>query len=320
MRLIFAGTPEFARLALDALAAAGHEVALVLTRVDKPAQRGHKLLASPVKQWAQAHGLEVWQPRTLREPEVWDRLRAVGADAMVVAAFGMLLPPQVLGIPRLGCLNIHASLLPRWRGAAPIQRAVQAGDTATGITIMQMDEGLDTGAIRLVRSLPIGADESAGSVHDRLAALGAEAIVEAIARLGAGDLPLAPQPAEGVTYAAKITRADAAIDWTQPARHIVDTLRAFDPAPGCVAELERAPGTVLKLWRARLSPGAAPVGALPGAVLAVGDGVVTVACGSGAVDLLEMQRPGGRRMTARDFLAGFPLQPGDRLRSPAAPS
>jgi len=323
MRLIFAGTPEFARQALDALVAAGHEMALVLTRIDKPAQRGQKLLASPVKQWAQARGIEVWQPRTLREPEAWDRLRAVGADAMVVAAYGMLLPPQVLGIPRLGCLNIHASLLPRWRGAAPIQRAVEAGDTTTGITIMQMDEGLDTGAIRLVRTLPIGADESAGSVHDRLAVLGAEAIVEALARLAAGDLPLAPQPAEGVTYAAKITKADAPIDWAQPPQRIVDQLRAFDPAPGCVAELERAPGTVLKIWRARPAPTAVTSDAEPGTVLAVGDRAVTLACGSGpqagVVDLLELQRPGGRRMAVREFLAGFPLKPGDRLRPPAAP-
>jgi methionyl-tRNA formyltransferase len=353
MRLIFAGTPVFAELALRALVGAGHDVALVLTRPDRPAQRGQKLSASPVKQWAQARGIEVWQPRTLREPEAWARLRAVGADAMVVAAYGMLLPPEALAIPRLGCLNIHASLLPRWRGAAPIQRAVQAGDTETGITIMQMDAGLDTGPMRLVRTIPIGVDEPAGSVHDRLAAAGAEAIVEALARLEAGDLPLHAQPAVGVTHAAKITRADSAIDWSAPPRAIVDRLRALDPAPGGAAELARLPGTVLKLWRARVAddapPGvqaaATPAGpggeaapdagvqatghravAPPGTVLSVGAGGILVACGtgpaggaSGAVALLELQRPGGRRMPAREFLAGFPLFPGDLLQTPAAP-
>jgi methionyl-tRNA formyltransferase len=337
MRLIFAGTPVFAERALRALVAAGHEVALVLTRPDRPAQRGQKLAASPVKQWAQAHGLEVWQPRTLRDAETRERLIAVGADAMVVAAYGMLLPPEVLAIPRLGCLNIHASLLPRWRGAAPIQRAIEAGDTETGITIMQMDAGLDTGPMRLARALPIGPDEPAGSVHDRLAALGAEAIVEALGRLAAGDLPMCAQPADGVTHAAKITRADAMVDWSASARAIVDRLRALDPAPGGVAELARLPGTVLKLWRARPAAcvqaatppgdeaaGAAPdpARAAPGTVIAVGAEAITVVCGGGAsaqaVDLLELQRPGGRRMPAREFLAGFPVRPGDRLCLPAA--
>jgi methionyl-tRNA formyltransferase len=332
MRLIFAGTPVFAEQALRALSEAGHDVALVLTRPDRPAQRGQRLAASPVKQWAQARGIAVWQPRTLREPDAWERLRAVGADAMVVAAYGMLLPPEALAIPRFGCLNIHASLLPRWRGAAPIQRAVQAGDTETGITIMQMDAGLDTGPMRLVRAIPIGADEPAGSVHDRLAAVGAEAIVEALARLEAGDLPLHAQPAAGVTHAAKITRADSAIDWSAPARVIVDRLRALDPAPGGAAALARLPGTVLKLWRARAAdaavPGlqAAPAPVPPGTVLSVGAGGILVACGadapgaaSGAVALLELQRPGGRRMPAREFLAGFPLHPGDLLQAPVAP-
>jgi methionyl-tRNA formyltransferase len=194
--LIFAGTPVFAQLALQALHEAGHEIALVLTRPDKPAQRGQKLLASPVKQWAQTHGIEVWQPRTLRDPEVVRRLHDIDCQAMVVAAYGLLLPPDVLAVPPRGCLNIHASLLPRWRGAAPIQRAVQAGDAQTGITIMQMDVGLDTGPIRLVRPLPIGRDETSGSVHDRLAVLGAQAIVEAIGLLEADRLPLLPQPAD----------------------------------------------------------------------------------------------------------------------------
>ena len=334
MKLIFAGTPVFAQWALQALHAAGHEIALVLTRPDKPAQRGQKLLASPVKQWAQSHGIEVWQPRTLRDPDVTQRLRSVDCQAMVVAAYGLLLPPDVLSVPPRGCLNIHASLLPRWRGAAPIQRAVQAGDAQTGITIMQMDVGLDTGPIRLVRPLPIGRDETSGSVHDRLAVLGAQAIVEAIGLLEADRLPMSPQPPDGVTHAAKIVKADGLIDWSHPAQAIVDQLRAFDPAPGCVAELARLPGTALKLWRARVvepmpqvmaqvaSPADAQVGPVaPGTVIGMRDGALRVACGgpdqAGAVDLLELQRAGGRRLSATEFVAGFPIGAGDRLQSPA---
>ncbi len=331
MKLIFAGTPVFAQLALQALHEAGHEIALVLSRPDKPAQRGQKLLASPVKQWAQAHGIEVWQPRTLRDPEVTQRLQGVGCQAMVVAAYGLLLPPDVLAVPPLGCLNIHASLLPRWRGAAPIQRAVQASDAQTGITIMQMDVGLDTGPIRLVRPMPIGRDETSGSVHDRLAVLGARAIVEAISLLEADRLPMAAQPADGITHAGKIVKADALIDWSRPAQAIVDQLRAFDPAPGCVAELARLPGTALKLWRARVvepTPQVMPqveaqVGTVePGTVIGMHEGALRVACGgpdqAGAVDLLELQRAGGRRLPATEFVAGFPIGAGDRLQSPAA--
>jgi methionyl-tRNA formyltransferase len=315
MRLVFAGTPVFAQRALEALVAAGHEIALVMTRPDKPAGRGQKVLASPVAQWALGQGLEVWKPRTLREPGAWERLRSVRADAMVVAAYGMLLPPEVLGIPRHGCLNIHASLLPRWRGAAPIQRAIQAGDARTGVTIMQMDAGLDTGPMRLVRACPIGADDTGATVHDRLAALGAEAIVEALARLDDGTLPLEPQPAEGVTHAAKLTKADAPIDWHGTVRAIVDQVRAFDPVPGSTAALERAPQATLKVWAA--TPDARPAGgAAPGTVIALADGAIVVAAGDGAVALRELQRPGGRRMPVREFLAGFPVQVGDRLRPP----
>ncbi|HYF60532.1 MAG TPA: methionyl-tRNA formyltransferase, partial [Burkholderiaceae bacterium] len=255
--------------------------------------------------------------RTLRDPEEWTLLREVGADAMVVAAYGLLLPPEVLAIPRHGCLNVHASLLPRWRGAAPIQRAVQAGDARTGITIMQMDAGLDTGPMRLALPLEIGPDDTGGTVHDRLAALGARAIVEALRRLEAGDLPCVPQPAEGVTHAAKIGKADAPIDWSGGARAIVDHVRAFDPAPGCVAELARLPGTPIKVWRAAAVAGRAD--AAPGTVLEAGPDGVVVACGEGgAVALLELQRPGGRRMGAREFLAGFPVREGDRLGPPRA--
>jgi methionyl-tRNA formyltransferase len=331
LKLIFAGTPVFAQLALQALHEAGHEIALVLTRPDKPAQRGQKLLASPVRQWAQTHGIEVWQPRTLRDPEVTERLRSVGCQAMVVAAYGLLLPPEVLAVPPLGCLNIHASLLPRWRGAAPIQRAVQAGDVQTGITIMQMDVGLDTGPIRLVRPLPIGRDETSGSVHDRLAVLGAQAIVEALGLLEADRLPMSPQPADGVTHAAKIVKADALIDWSRPAQAIVDQLRAFDPAPGCVAELARLPGAALKVWRARaveptpplMSPANAQGGGFaPGTVIGMCEGALRVACGgpdqTESIDLLELQRAGGRRLPATAFVAGFPIGAGDRLQFPAA--
>jgi methionyl-tRNA formyltransferase len=316
MRLVFAGTPVFAQRALEALVASGHEVALVMTRPDRPAGRGQKLLSSPVGQWALERGLEVWKPRTLREPEAWERLRAVRADTMVVAAYGMLLPPEVLAIPRHGCLNIHASLLPRWRGAAPIQRAIQAGDARTGVTIMQMDAGLDTGPMRLVRDCPIGPDDTGATVHDRLAALGAEAIVEALARLADGTLPLEPQPSEGVTHAAKLTRGDAPIDWHRTARAIVDQVRAFDPVPGSTTELDRAPGATLKVWAA--APDARRAGdAAPGTVIALADGVIVVAAGDGAVALRELQRPGGRRMPVREFLAGFPVRVGDRLRPPA---
>jgi len=316
MRLVFAGTPVFAQQALAALAGAGHDVALVLTRPDQPARRGLRPLASPVKQWAQTHGLSVWQPATLRDPQAWAALRAVGADAMVVAAYGLILPPQVLEIPPHGCLNIHASLLPRWRGAAPIQRAVQAGDTVTGITIMQMDAGLDTGPMRLVRPLPIGAEESAGSVHDRLATLGAEAIVEALAQLAAGTLPLHPQPADGVTYAAKLAKTESVIDWNRSARSVADQVRAFDPTPGSITGLARLPGVAIKVWRARAIPG--PVaGAEPGTVVSVDSDRVCVACAADAVALTELQRPGGRRLPAREFLAGFELHTGDRLGRPA---
>ena len=320
MNLVFAGTPVFAQRALAALVEAGHEIVLVLTRPDKPAQRGQQLLASPVKQWALEHGLQVWQPATLRDAEAWERLRAVDADAMVVAAYGLILPAEVLAIPPLGCLNIHASRLPRWRGAAPIQRAVQAGDASTGITIMQMDAGLDTGPMRLVHTCPIGPEDTGGTVHDALAVLGAQAIVEAIDRLAAGTLPLQPQPAEGVTYAQKLGRADSPIDWSGPTRAIVDQIRAFDPVPGSTTAAAGTPGTVLKVWKARAASrpdGAAD--AVPGTVLAAGGGAVTVACGGGgAVALLELQRPGGRRLPAREFLAGFALRAGDRL-GPAGP-
>ena len=311
LRLIFAGTPVFAQRALQALHDAGHDVALVLTQPDKPAGRGQQLQASPVKQLAERLGLEVFQPRTLRDPQACGKLREAKADAMVVAAYGLILPAEVLAIPRFGCLNIHASLLPRWRGAAPIQRAIEAGDAVTGITIMQMDEGLDTGAMLLAEPAPIGPEDTGGVVHDRLAELGARLIVEALARLEAGGLPATPQPAEGVTYAHKLGKADARLDFDRPAGELADRIRAFDPFPGAAAVLERAPGSPIKFWKAK----AVDIrhDAAPGTVLIAEPGRMLVACREGALDALELQKPGGRRLPVADFLRGFPLQPGDRF-------
>jgi methionyl-tRNA formyltransferase len=310
MKIAFAGTPEFARVALAALAAAGHDVALVLTQPDRPAGRGMKLQASPVKQLAQELHLPLVQPRSLRLDGKFPddaraaeaALRAAAPQVMVVAAYGLILPPWVLALPPGGCLNIHGSLLPRWRGAAPIQRAIEAGDATTGITIMRMDAGLDTGPMLLDESLPIAADDTAGTLHDRLAALGARLIVQALAAGTA--LEPRPQPAEGVTYAHKIDKAEAAIDWRQPAAAIERRLRAFDPFPGCSAEIDGRP---LKVWRARVvDAGAAPAaGAAPGTVLPAPAGHLVVACGEAgaqALEILEVQPPGGRRLAARDWL------------------
>jgi methionyl-tRNA formyltransferase len=328
MRLIFAGTPVFAERALAALHEAGHEVALVLTRPDQPARRGQKLTASPVKQWALARSIPVFQPASLRPAEVQAEIAAVGADLMVVAAYGLILPQAVLDLPRWGCLNIHASLLPRWRGAAPIQRAIEAGDSETGITIMQMDAGLDTGAMRWVCRLPIGVQATGGELHDALAELGGRAVVEALAALAAGTLPSAPQPDKGITYARKLTREDARIDFALPARDLVNRIRAFDPVPGCSAALERDPVLPIKIWKARMGAPAPdsqalPAGPLPtlpgpirpGTVLGTSAHAISVACGpqaSEVIELLELQRPGGRRLPAREWLAGFPLRSGER--------
>ncbi len=324
MRLVFAGTPDFAAAALAALLDAGHQVVLVLTRPDQPAGRGQAMRESAVKRLASERGLTVEQPRTLRDSALHERLRALDADAMIVAAYGAILPAEVLAIPRHGCLNVHASLLPRWRGAAPIQRAIEAGDTETGVTIMQMDEGLDTGSTLLALRTPIDEADTGASVHDRLAALGARAIVDALALLEKGELKATAQPAEGVTYAHKLTREDAAIDWAMPARGIVDRVRAFDPAPGATAKLDAGPA--IKVWRAAsvarpgasasglaaAAPGVASPGAAPGTVLEA-PGRLVVACGDGAVELLELQRPGGKRLATREFLRGFAIDPGTRF-------
>ena len=318
MRLIFAGTPEFAQVALAALHAAGHEIVLVLSQPDRPAGRGLKLQASPVKQWAVAHQLPVAQPRSLRldgkYPEdaaaARDALLAARADAMVVAAYGLILPQWVLDVPPKGCLNIHASLLPRWRGAAPIHRAIEAGDTQTGITIMQMDAGLDTGDMLLVRSADILPQDTTAVLHDRLAALGGEAIVQALAQLD--RLPHQPQPAEGVCYAHKIDKAEAALDWTLPADVLARRIRAFDPFPGMTVPLVTEAGTeILKIWQAEAQPVQSP--AEPGTVVQADARGVRVACGQGQLCLQQLQRPGGKRLSADDFLRGLALQPGQRL-------
>lgn len=310
LRVVFAGTPEFARVALDAIAAAGHEVPLVLSQPDRPAGRGMKLQASPVKQCALTHGWPVAQPRSLRLDGKYpddaaaarDALRAAEADVMVVAAYGLILPQWVLDLPSHGCLNIHASLLPRWRGAAPIHRAIEAGDAETGITIMQMDAGLDTGDMLLREAVAIGSDNTA-RLHDRLAELGGRMIVQALADLGA--LARTPQPAEGVSYANKVEKHEAQIDWAQPADAIVRRIRAFDPFPGASSPLD---GEILKLWAAHAL--AAEVSATPGTVLAVTDTGVAVAAADSIATITELQRPGGKRLAVADFLRGFDLKPG----------
>jgi methionyl-tRNA formyltransferase len=313
MRIVFAGTPEFARVALERLHAAGVTIALVLSQPDRPAGRGMKLQASPVKGFAVEHGIAVAQPRGLRldgkYPE--DALQARAAleasapDLMVVAAYGLILPQWVLDLPRLGCLNIHASLLPRWRGAAPIHRAIEAGDAETGITIMQMDAGLDTGDMLLVERLPIAGDDTTGALHDKLAILGGRMIVEAIDLAACGGLRGVPQPADGVTYARKIEKSEAAIDWHEPAPSIERRVRAFDPFPGATAAMR---GETVKVWRARMAPTASAQ--RPGTVLDVNAQGILVACGSGALRLTELQRAGGKRIAAADFVRGFAVAPG----------
>lgn len=310
LRVAFAGTPEFAAVALRAILAAGFEVPLVLTQPDRPAGRGMKLTPSPVKRVALDAGIAVDQPERLRTPEQRTALADCAPDVLVVAAYGIILPPEALSIPRLGCLNIHASLLPRWRGAAPIHRAIEAGDAQTGITIMQMDEGLDTGAMLLERALAIAPNDTTGSLHDRLAELGGEMIVEALHALSGGPLPATPQPDVGVTYAAKIAKAESAIDWREPAEVLDRRVRAFDPFPGAVSDLRDTP---VKIWRASVVAGRGA----PGEVLAADADGVVIACGEGALRVTELQRPGSRRMGAEEFLRGFALTAGERFTSAA---
>lgn len=313
MRVIFAGTPEFARAALAQLLAAGFEVPLVLTQPDRPAGRGLQLQASAVKQLAQQHAIAVSQPRSLRldgkypgdAASARDAIAHARADVMVVAAYGLILPQWVLDAPRLGCINIHASLLPRWRGAAPIHRAVEAGDTQTGVTLMQMDAGLDTGDMLAVQALPIAGDDTTATLHDKLAELGARMVVDALQASARGPLPRTPQPAQGVTYAHKIEKAEAQIQWREDAQPIERRVRAFDPFPGASTALAGEP---VKVWRARAEP-AAPAASpapVPGRILAIDAQGVHVACGSGQLVLQVLQRAGGRRLAAADFVRGTP--------------
>ena len=312
MRLVFAGTPEFAAQALAALLAAGHTLPLVLTQPDRPAGRGLQLQPSPVKALAQTHGIPVLQPRSLRldgkfaddAAAARQALALAAPELMVVAAYGLILPAWTLALPQRGCLNIHASLLPRWRGAAPIQRAIAAGDAETGITLMQMDAGLDTGAMLAAATVPITADDTAASLLPRLSALGAQLTVQTLA----GALPSGvPQPPDGISYADKIDKSEALIDWREPAEQIERRLRAFDPFPGAHFVLA---GQAIKLWRASVvdaMPG------LPGQVLHADDGRCVVACGQAALALQSLQRPGGRRQDVATWLQAQPGLLGQRL-------
>jgi methionyl-tRNA formyltransferase len=312
MRVVFAGTPEFAAVALRALHEAGFTIPLVLTQPDRPAGRGMKLQASAVKQYALAQGIEVLQPVSLRmdakDPQraaeaaaAHARLLATDYDVMVVAAYGLILPSSTLDIKP--CINIHGSLLPRWRGAAPIHRAIEAGDTDTGVTIMQMEEGLDTGPMLLMETVHIGFNDTTGSLHDKLAALGGKMIVEALRKMEAGDLPATVQPEEGVTYAAKISKEEAALDFSLDADVLARKVRAFNPFPG--AQI-RIGDTVIKIWRA--DTGDDNCGVAPGDVMVADPEFgIHIACGRGSLRLLELQKPGGKRLEAAEFLKGFPL-------------
>jgi len=285
--------------------AAGHQIVLVLTQPDRPAGRGLRPVASPVKRFAAARGLEIRQPASLKSAPELQQVRGLRADALVVAAYGLLLPQPLLEAAPYGALNIHASLLPRWRGAAPIQRALLAGDRESGVSIMQMDSGLDTGPVLSRHPVPIAADEDAGTLHDKLAALGAAAIVAALAELEAGRARAVPQPADGVTYAAKIEKADARLDWTQPASTLERAVRAFRPAPGAFAMLDNQP---VKIWRARVVERSGEPGVVQHA-----DEELVVACGEGALAVAELQRAGGRRLSAQEFLRGHRLPAGARF-------
>jgi len=312
-RLIFAGTPDFAVPSLQALLDAGYSVEAIYTQPDRPAGRGRQLRASPLKACAVAAGIPVYQPATLRDAAAQAELAALKPDLLVVAAYGLILPLSVLAIPRLGCVNVHASLLPRWRGAAPIHRAIEAGDTQTGVTIMQMDAGLDTGDMLLTEAIPIGPADTTGSLHDRLAALGGDLIVQALEQAGAGRLQPVPQPPQGVTYAHKIEKAESVIDWSQPAAVIERRIRAFNPFPGAQTRLR---GELLKLWESEIDSGQRPIDAGSGQILPSNGAEIRVACGDGVLRLTQLQRPGGKRLPVADFLRGFELAAGDRFETP----
>ncbi len=305
MKIIFAGTPQFAASALEALSRE-HQIIAVLTQPDRPAGRGMHMAASPVKLLALKQGLPIMQPATLKTPEAQRVIADLDADVMVVAAYGLILPKAVLQLPRYGCLNIHASLLPRWRGAAPIQRAILAGDTETGITIMQMDEGLDTGDMLLHRTCPIAAKDTAQSLHDKLAVLGAESILKALHLQEAGHLNPIKQNEDAACYAAKLIKSEAHIDWRVDATQIERAVRAYNPAPVCHATLN---GVAIKIWQASLYSGVNDC--VPGTVLVVNKTGISVACGNGAITLEVLQRPGGKAQPAGQFLQAMPIKTGD---------
>ncbi len=309
LRVVFAGTPEFAVPSLRALVQAGHTLCAVYTQPDRPAGRGGRLRASPVKQFAAARALPVFQPESLRDEAA--RLAGLAADVMVVVAYGLILPAAILALPRLGCINVHASLLPRWRGAAPIARALEAGDTATGITLMQMDAGLDTGAILSQVETPIADTDTAASLHDRLAELGASALVAALPRLAAGTLPARAQNDAAACYAPKLGKAEAMLDWRQPAVVLARKVRAFNPYP--VARTQCAHG-VVRIWAATAEPAA--TAAVPGVVTAADAGGIRVACGEGVLCIHRLQLAGGKPLDAVAFLNGHPLRVGERWGMP----
>jgi len=298
LRIVFMGTPDFAVPTLLQLAAQGHEIAAVYTRVAKPAGRGMDLQTTPVEREARRLSLPVLTPKTLRDGAAQAEFRSHEADAAVVVAYGLILPKAILEAPRLGCFNVHASLLPRWRGAAPINRAIMAGDKETGVTIMQMDEGLDTGAMALAERIPIGADDTAGDLHDALARLGADAIARALAAAERGSLTLTPQPSEGVTYAEKISKSETRIDWTKPAPEVHNHIRGLSPWPGAWFEHD---GVRIKVLRSSLAQGSGA----PGTVL---DDTLTIACGVGAVRLSQVQRAGRAPLSAEEFLRGTRIE------------
>jgi methionyl-tRNA formyltransferase len=314
LRLAFMGSPDFALPALRALADAGHEIAAVYAQPPRPAGRGHKERPCPVHALALARGWPARTPASLKDPAAQEAFTALDLDVAVVVAYGLILPPAVLASPRLGCVNVHASLLPRWRGAAPIQRAILAGDAETGITIMEVTEELDAGPVLLQEAVAIGAPETAATLHDRLAELGARLIVTALEGLAAGALSARPQPEDGVTYAAKLRRGEGRLDWRRPAVELERAVRAFSPWPGAEFEAPRGQSSArIKVLAAEVVAGAP--GAAPGTVL---DDRLTVACGDGALRLLEVQRAGKAALDAEAFLRGFELAPGTRLALPGA--
>lgn len=308
MNIVFAGTPDFAVPTLDHLIDTGRRPVAVYTQPDRPAGRGRQPRPSPVKQRAEQAGISVLQPASLRTPEAQAELAALAPDLLVVVAYGLILPQAVLDIPRLGCVNVHASLLPRWRGAAPIQRALLAGDATTGVTIMQMEAGLDTGPMLARREIPIGPQDTAGDLHDRLAVLGAELLVEVLPDIAIGRLTPAPQDDAAATYADKLRKDEAPLDWQLPATALARQVRAFNPWP--VAEARLA-GRTLRIWQAEALP--EPAAAAPGEIVAVGRQGIDVATAEGILRLIRLQAPGGRPLSATEFLNGHPLRPGDRL-------